>query len=306
MRLWLLLWGCQEELSPPPKTLRQPPPIFVDMNNQNWNYPSSSIMSDLPQNTDPILQKANIYYHEEAYLKAAELLIPYLEQHPQDVIGHSILGAAFFRLKDMTQAEKAARNALKYEESTIIYSNLGSILLGKGDIKGAIEAYEKARLLDPKHFLPIRNLVTLYYKSRNLPLAEELLYELIKIDPSDSYGYVSLGQVLVEQEKWSEAEALYRFRLLDLQNTPKEERYLAGGLMLDLPLALGRVLLHQKKYKKSEEAFLYTLQLSTKVQSTWAPRSDYQRYAYEGLLSIYKVEGKTEKYRAIQKQLEGL
>ena len=112
--------------------------------------------------------------------------------------------------------------------------------------------------------------------------------------------------MLVEQEKWSEAEALYRFRLLDLQNTPKEERYLAGGLMLDLPLALGRVLLHQKKYKKSEEAFLYTLQLSTKVQSTWAPRSDYQRYAYEGLLSIYKVEGKTEKYRAIQKQLEGL
>ena len=67
------------------------------------------------------------------------------------------------------------------------------------------------------------------------------------------------------------------------------------GFMLDLPLALGRVQLHQKKFLQAEEAFLTTLKLSKEVQSTWASNEQYEKYALEGLITVYRSLGNTEK-----------
>ena len=301
--LWL---ACQ----PTPEsqhvsTIPNQTPIFIDMNGQNWRYPLSSIGEE-SEITDPELREGNRQYHDGEYKKAAQILIPYIEEHPEDASAHSILSACFFRLGDLNQAMKAAQKAIEHAPSVISYSNLGSILAGQGETTESIEAYQKARALDPKHFLPIRNLVTLYYKAKKLPEAEELLYQLIKIDPTDSYGYVSLGQVLVEQNKWKEAEAIYRFRLGDLAITPADERYLAGGLMLDLPLALANVLLHQKRYKEAEEYFLNMLSLADTVQATWTTPNVYRTKAYIGLVELYMATKQKDKEQEIRKAFEKL
>ena len=297
----ILLWlacGSSEEKQQTFSGQNQTP-IFVDMDGQNWRYPISSI-GDEQEIQDPELREGNRQYHGGEYKKAAQILIPYIEEHPSDASAHSILSACFFRLGDLTQAMKAAQKAIEHAPSVISYSNLGSILAGQGSMDEAIEAYQKARALDPKHFLPIRNLVTLYYRIENLPQAEELLYELIKIDPTDSYGYVSLGQVLVEQEKWKEAEAIYRFRLEDLEMTPADERFLAGGLMLDLPLALANVLLHQKRYDEAERYFLKMLSLADTVQATWTTPNVYRTKAYIGLVELYMATKEKEKEKQIR------
>ena len=301
--LWLACTSTPESV--PHKNNQYQTPIFVDMDGQNWRYPLSSIGEEA-EITDPELREGNRQYHEGEYKRAAQILIPYIEEHPTDASAHSILSACFFRLGDLNQAMKAAQKSIEHAPSVISYSNLGSILAGQGSIDASIEAYQQANALDPKHFLPIRNLVTLYYRIENLPKAEELLYQLIKIDPTDSYGYVSLGQVLVEQNKWKEAEAIYRFRLEDLDMTPSDERYLAGGLMLDLPLALANVLLHQKRYTEAEKYFHEMLSLTDTVQATWTTPNVYRNKAYIGLVELYMATGQKEKEREIRNAFETL
>lgn len=297
----IMIWlACVSQQEPQTQQSSQnQTPIFIDLDGQNWRYPISS-MGQENTISDPELREGNRQYLEGEYSKAAKILIPYIEEHPNDASAHSILSACFFRLGDLDQAIKAAESAITHKPNVISYSNLGSVLSGKGDREAAIEAYQQARAIDPKHFLPIRNLVTLYYKTRELPKAEELLYHLIKIDPTDSYGYVSLGQVLVEQNKWKEAEAIYRFRLEDLQITPPTERYLAGGLMLDLPLALANVLLHQQRYKEAEYYFQYMLSLTDTVQATWTTPNVYRTKAYIGLVEVYMATQEKEKERVIR------
>jgi len=301
--LWLACTSTPKPNNSP--SVSHQAPIFVDMDGQNWRYPLSSIGEET-EITDPDLREGNRQYHEGEYTKAAKILITYLEENPNDASGHSILSACFFRLGDLNQAMKAAQKSIEHAPNVISYSNLGSILAGQGALEESIEAYQQARKLDPKHFLPIRNLVTLYYRAENFPKAEELLYQLIKIDPTDSYGYVSLGQVLVDQGKWKEAEAIYRFRLNDLDMTPADERYLAGGLMLDLPLALANVLLHQKRYQESEEYFLKMLSLTDTVQATWTTPNVYRSKAYIGLVELYMATKQKEKEQEIRQAFEKL
>ena len=65
---------------------------------------------DVRSNTisDPELREGNRQYLEGEYSKAAKILIPYIEEHPNDASAHSILSACFFRLGDLDQAIKAA------------------------------------------------------------------------------------------------------------------------------------------------------------------------------------------------------
>ena len=281
-------------------------PIFIDLDGQNWRFPISSLDSKNQPKKDSILGMANTTYLNGEYRKAIEQLLPYVKKKPQSAAAHALISACFFRLNDLQQAEKAANHAIEYDPSVVSYSNLGSILAGRGKTVAAIASYEKARALDPKHFLPIRNLVTLYYNQRDLINAENLLYELIKIDPLDSYGYVSLGQVLVEQNRWKDAEEVYRFRLMDLKTAPRSERRLAGGMMLDLPLALANVLLHQKRYQEAEKYFLQTITLCDTAQSTWTAANTYKLNAYVGLVKIYMAIDEKEKeahFRSLYKSL---
>ena len=308
--LWVLCFVACGSREDSPRSAEQnaaQTPIFVDLNGQNWRFPTSTIDNGMLSNRDETLQDANQKYQDGAYREAIKILIPYLQRHPKKASAHALISACFFRINDLRQAKKAALRALEYDKSVISYSNLGSISAGMGEVEESISYYEQARRIDAKHFLPIRNLVTLYYKQRNLEQTEELLYELIKIDPLESYGYVSLGQVLVEQNRWQEAESVYRFRLAELESTSVEKRSLAGGMMLDLPLALANVLLQQNRLHEAEQYFLTTLELSDTTQSTWTNTDTYRKKSYVGLVTIYMKTDMPEKeqyFRNLFQQLE--
>ena len=49
-------------------------------------------------------------------------------------------------------------------------------------------------------FVVLRNMASLNYVLKDLPQAAYYLEEMIRADPNDSYAYVALGQVLVEQK----------------------------------------------------------------------------------------------------------
>ena len=86
--------------------------------------------------------------------------------------------------------------------------------------------------------------------------------------------------------------------------TPADERYLAGGLMLDLPLALANVLLHQKRYEEAETYFLQMLSLTDTVQATWTTPNVYRTKAYIGLVELYMATKQKDKEQEIRQAFE--
>lgn len=275
------------------QTLGYSNPDFIEVAD-SYEYPNSSLVTKARTSGSEI-QRATRLYKSEKFQRAVDILQPYLQQNPRDHNGHSLLSACLFRLKDIDVAQEHALQAIDLHASVNTYSNYGSILSGIGKRQAAIEAYLKAHEHDHKHYLPIRNLVTLYYNEKNLEKAEEFLHELIRVDPHDSYSYVSLGQVLVEQNKWQEAEHVYRYRIVSLQRASQQERELAGGMMLDLPLALGRVLIHLRKFEEAEKWLLQTIALSSTTTTSWAPARTYAKFAKLELRRLYKVTNQPEK-----------
>ena len=88
--------------------------------------------------------------------------------------------------------------------------------------------------------------------------------------------------------------------------TPADERFLAGGLMLDLPLALANVLLHQKRYDEAEQYFLEMLSLTDTVQATWTTPNVYRTKAYIGLVELYMATKEKEKEKQIRQAFKRL
>ena len=69
----------------------------------------------------------------------------------------------------------------------------------------ALQEYERALEYDRKNFLVVRNIASLNYVLKDLPQSQHYLEEMIRSDPNDSYAYVALERVLVEQGKYAEA-----------------------------------------------------------------------------------------------------
>ena len=76
--------------------------------------------------------------------------------------------------------------------------------------------------------------------------------------------------------------------------------------MLDLPLALGNVLLEQKEYTEAEHYFLEMLAQSDSAQSTWTSSNVYKMKAYRGLVYLYMATGEKEKEEDARNQFYAL
>lgn len=114
----------------------------------------------------------NIYFKKGEFEKSVQSFKKVLELDPSDAIGYYNLGCAYFAMKDYEKAEKSWNEAIKndrrkkekgeeaMEESgqmprvsvTVLkrtisfhsYKSLGSLYQEKGDVRRAIESYQKA------------------------------------------------------------------------------------------------------------------------------------------------------------------
>ncbi|MGC6510428.1 MAG: tetratricopeptide repeat protein [Myxococcota bacterium] len=256
-----------------------------------WNYPQTSILPLEFHTEDEYIVKARALFTKGKDLDLIELLVPYVTQNPDHFVAHSMISASFFRLRDFEQSARAAQRVIELHPSGLTHLNYAITLQFLGYPERALEQYETALAYDKKSFLVLRNMASLHYILKNLPMSAYYLKELIRADPDDSYPYVALGQVLVEQKKYAEAEHIYRFRLKEVAIMNEQEQREAGGLLLDLPLALGRVCLLQGKGDAAKKWLKKTIELSSVQEGSWTSEHNYSLEAKRTLAGIALEEG---------------
>ena len=256
-----------------------------------WNYPQTSLLPLQLDNNSETVDEAIQLFQSNNDREVIELLIPYLIERPKDALAHSILSASFFRIKDILQANVAAKNVVEIHPTALSIVNYAITLQFLGRFDEAEAQYKRALILDRKNFLAIRNLVSFFYSQRDLEECAYYLKEMIKVDPNDSYAFVSLGQVYIELGRYKEAETVYRFRLNELEFQPESDQRLAGGRLLDLPLALGRVCLIQGDVSCAKKWLEYTIFQSKDREGAWTNEQNYEIEAQRTLAGIALEEG---------------
>lgn len=256
-----------------------------------WNYPQTSLLPLQLDNNSETVDEAILLFQSNKDREVIELLIPYTRQSPKDALAHSLISVSFFRMKDILQANLAAKNVVDLHPTALSVVNYAITLQFLNRVEEAEVQYKRALILDRKNFLAIRNLVSFFYSQRNLEECAYYLKEMIKVDPNDSYAFVSLGQVYVELGRYEEAETIYRFRLKELDLQPESDQKLAGGRLLDLPLALGRVCLIQGDFPCAKEWLEYTIVQSKDREGAWTNEKNYEIEAQRTLAGVALEEG---------------
>jgi tetratricopeptide (TPR) repeat protein len=110
-----------------------------------------SILKDDPKNLNALIQMGNLYFDADQFNQAIEAYSKVLQIEPKNADVRTDLGIMYRKKRDFDRAiaefKRAAEMAPKHVNSRY---NLGIVLLhDKGDIKGAIKAWEDFLRVEP-------------------------------------------------------------------------------------------------------------------------------------------------------------
>ena len=264
-----------------------------NIGDQAWSYPSTGLVMAFDER-NPQFIKARELFNQQKISEAGEILISLINNEPQNPAYHSLLSSVMLSLGDVNQAKIAALEALKLHPAAITHVNLATVYHANNEFELAEEHYNKAHHFAPKFFLPLRNLSSLRYHSGDLREAEKYLRALMKIESDDSYAYVSLAQVLTEQNRLLEAREILEYRIQELQWVDESERATDSGMMLDLPLILGEIYRRGGDSERAIYWFEYTIDQGGKINSSMNDEIRYQVEATTRLIDIYVQQGRLE------------
>jgi cytochrome c-type biogenesis protein CcmH/NrfG len=128
-----------------------PTPAAPTVDIQKQIAPLLSILKDDPKNLKALIELGNAYFDSEQFDKAIASYSQALEIDPKNVNVRTDMGIMFRRKGDFDRAiaefKKAAKDDPKHVNSRY---NLGVVLLhDKGDMKGAVQAWEDYLQVEP-------------------------------------------------------------------------------------------------------------------------------------------------------------
>jgi len=139
----------------PPPTMKQPTassaPAAPSADVQKQIDSLRSILKDDPKNVNALIQLGNLYFDTDQFNQAIETYSKALEVDPKNADVRTDLGIMYRKKGDYDRAiaefKRAAELDAKHVNSRY---NLGIVLLhDKGDIKGAIKAWEDYLKVEP-------------------------------------------------------------------------------------------------------------------------------------------------------------
>ena len=123
------------------------------------------------------------------------------------------------RRNDRDRAEQFITYSLEFAETAQAHDILGELRQAHGDEAGAIEAWQTALAIDPRHFFTLIDLGKLYLTKQDLPHSIPYLEQAIQIDPGSARAHHLRG--LAYQAGGDNAQAAHEYRkaLPDAQYT---------------------------------------------------------------------------------------
>ena len=126
----------------------------------------------------------------------------------------TLLGVAYTDRHEPDRAYEAFQAAIRANpDFHDAHANLGSALIGRGDLAGALEVFTRARALDSKNAEDAYHLGLIYYKLGRLEEAQREYEASLQLDPEDAETHNNLGAVYQAAGRWEAARAEYETAL---------------------------------------------------------------------------------------------
>jgi spermidine synthase len=132
-----------------------------------------------------------------------------------ELLTEAALGAV--KREDRERAEQFVNYSLELADTPQANSMLGELRAARGDESGAIEAWETALALDPKHFYSLINLGKLYLTKQDMPRAVPYLERALAIEPESARAHHLRGLAYQATGDNTRAALEYRRTLSDAQ-----------------------------------------------------------------------------------------
>ena len=173
--------------------------------------------------------------------KAISDLQAAVQQHPELVMAHSVLG-------DLYQSKRDYKDALSQYQATIVldpygyknYYNEGLMFQLLNRAKDAIAAYLRALQLNPKDALSAQNLGVAYLRLDDLENAVKYCRLSVELNPQSGPGWSNLAVALDAVQNYKEAEEAYR-RAIELDSTH-----------IELAVSLANNLIVQRRFPEAQ------------------------------------------------------
>ena len=147
--------------------------------------------------------------------------LSYLDRSSMNGSAQLLTEAALGAVKrnDIERAEQFVNYSLEFGETAQAHSVLGELRLARGDEAGAVEAWQAALVLDPRHFFTLVDLGKLYLTKQDLPRSIPYLDRAIEADPASARAHHLRGLAYQANGDTAHAVMEYRQALPDAQYT---------------------------------------------------------------------------------------
>ncbi len=155
----------------------------------------------------------------------ASILAPTVDKYTKakNILAGKVLQEAQKALKmgDMITAERKVQTSLRINpEFGSAYSVLGYIKMKSGEISSVIDNMEKAVNYNPSSRSAWYNLGSIYRKTKQYDKAEHALLKAIEIEPGYAKSYTTLGQTYAALKNSTKAEENFKKSISLMPNTP--------------------------------------------------------------------------------------
>ncbi|KAL9544469.1 hypothetical protein PS6_008747 [Mucor atramentarius] len=198
--------------------------VYMEQGDLTSALAQISIAANLsPLDPDIYYHRGQIYYISGQYDRAMEDYSESIRLDPTFVYAHIQLAVVHHKLANHSTAvdmfQKISTHFPTYAE---VFNYYGEVLIDQGNIQSAINMFNKAIALDPSHPLPFINKAMILYQHLGKPdEAIQLCKNAFNADPACDAAVASLAQMLIEQDRPSEALVYYE-KAIDLARTKTE------------------------------------------------------------------------------------
>lgn len=126
---------------------------------------------------------------------------------------------------DNKRAEQLVTNSLELRETAQSHCMLGELSLARGEEKKALEAWETALAIDPKHFHTLINLGKFYLTKQEIARAVPFLERAIQVDPKSARAHHLRGLAHQAANDHASAVVAYRKALPDGKYTHSQRTF---------------------------------------------------------------------------------
>jgi tetratricopeptide (TPR) repeat protein/peroxiredoxin len=226
-----------------------------------------------------------VFYERGYFQQAEQFYAQAVKDDPSSAEALYGLGSAYLQQQKAAQAKDCFERALKLQATypgTIsnCWNNLGTLAAREGSYDQAIDYFQTALKIDPRHSIALQNLGSAYRQKRDWPDAKATLERALALNPDDPDANYSLGMVYAQQ---NDPERAYEYLQRAITARPAYPEALNN---------LGILYLRTKRPNEAIQSFEESIRV--------APAYDQ---AYLNLARVYAIEGDREKAKEILREL---